>query len=490
MSSEDNFKEILSEQDNNIPTIPVSKRKYGGKFIAILDNKIIASGSTHIQTRHNVRKSVRSNERRKVQYFYIERKSNLLRSLFLSIVAFLIVNIQLTEKMITLPIDKINILQFLDRLSILIFFDITILAAFFALTTLINPVFRSQTSLGIIDESIRKQDHQVGWEIALATTTCFILLVSVVGQIWLSIEFNISFERNFLTAVILIIFIIHILFILNEDRKLKQLHNYLIDTITFDDRLTYEEIADYLKDIPQLKKVNPDRTAILETIEASLESPFSIRKVIVFRILIRDLEIMLASILIPFTVSYYFFISDRILARFLGCFFASLFLLVYGGIKQNSSAKWAPKFLSEHPYLTLRSGGLDRIYLKFFPEKVSKLKEETVLTILTQSVAFSRGLGLAFLSYSFALIVISFFGLSSELSNFLSSFLIILWVIITASYTGQVARKGTKAWVESVEKSIQEMDLLLKNSLGFTPVDIALYMNVARHARESLLEQN
>jgi hypothetical protein len=290
-----------------------------------------------------------------------------------------------------------------------------------------------------------------------------------------------------LTILIIIVVLIHFFIILREDRKLKQLHNYLIDTITFDDRLSYEEIVDYLKDIPQLKKLAPDPGALLATLEASIESPFSIRKVIYFRILFRDIEIVLGSIIIPF-ISSYILIGDRYWARITGSVLAASLLLIYAEIKQTSSGHWAPKFIKHHPTFTLRSGGVDRVYLKFFPEEVKKLKEETILTILTQSVALSRALGLAFLGYAVLATFISLAGFSPATREFIEFVLINALVIPTSARIIQVAREGTQAWVHSVEKRIQELDKRLKSSVGFTPIDIAFYLDEARNAREAILE--
>lgn len=489
--STDEFGQESSYIDQNAdkPSIFVSKRKYGGKFIAILDEKIIASGSTHIQTRHKVRKKVKAKERKLVQYFFIERKSNLLRSLLFSFVAFLLVNLQLTEQLVNFPLESVNLSIFISRLTIIIFFDITILAAFFALTTLIDPIFRSQIALGVIGESIKRQEHQVGWEIALTTTTGYILLVSIIGQLWIGVEYTLNFDRANLTLLIIFVFLLHFLFIIFEDRKLKLLHNYFIDTITFNDRLTYEEIADYLKDIPKLRESKPDFALLLETIEASIESPFSIRNVIVFRIFIRDLTIMISSIVIPFILTYLLF-TDKLISRISGGFFSAFLILIYGGIKQNSSDRWAPKFISQHPTFTLRPGGVDRVYLKFFPNQVKKLKEETVLTILTQSVSFSRGIGLALLLYSVFSSILMVSDISRDIIGYLESMIILIGVIIAAYYTIKIARQGTIAWVKSVEKNILEMDQNLKKSLGFTPLEISNYLKEARNARELVLEQN
>ncbi|MHA1990548.1 MAG: hypothetical protein ACW981_09955 [Candidatus Hodarchaeales archaeon] len=489
MSTEDFGQEMsYIDQSDNIPPIFVSRRKYGGKFIAILDKKVIASGSTHIQTRHKVRKKVIAKNRRMVRYYFIERKSNLLRSLFLSFIAFILLNVQLSERIVSFPLDTTDLFVFISRLTIIIFFDITILASFFALTTLIDPIFRSHLALGVIGDSIKRQEHQLGWEIALTTTTSYILLVSIVGQLWISVEYNLAFEMVNLSLIIIVILLLHLLFIIYEDRKLKLLHNYLVDTITFNDRLTYEEIADYLKEVPELQKSKPDFSLLLETIEASIESPFSIRNVIVFRIFIRDLTIMISSVIIPFILTYLIF-SDKFISRISGGLISAFLILFYGGIKQNSSDRWAPKFISDHPTFTLRPGGVDRVYLKFFPTQVKKLKEDTILTILTQSVAFSRVLGLSFLLYSSFSTLFVLLNVANEFLIVLESLLIVIGVAIAAYYTIKVARQGTIAWVKSVEKSIQKMDENLKASLGFTPIEISNYLKEARIARESVIDQ-
>ena len=288
--------------------------------------------------------------------------------------------------------------------------------------------------------------------------------------------------------MIILILFVQIFYILIEDRKLKQLHNYLIDTITSNDRLSYEEIADYLKEIPQFQKSNPDPTLLLETIEASIESPFSIRNVIVFRIFIRDLSIMISSILIPFIITYILF-SDKFISRISGGFISAILILFYGGVKQNSSDQWTPKFIAEHPKYTLKPGGVDRVYLKFFPNQVKKQKEETALTILTQSVAFSRGIGLTLLFYSAFSSFLILMNLSNFLANLLESLLIIFGVSLVALYTIKIARQGTIAWVKSVEKNIQEMDESLKTSFGFTPIEISNYLKEARKARELVFKQ-
>ncbi|MHA1982913.1 MAG: hypothetical protein ACW967_01085 [Candidatus Hodarchaeales archaeon] len=489
MSTEDFGQEMpYIDQSDNIPPIYVSRRKYGGKFIAILNEKIIASGTTHIQTRHKVRKKIIAKNRKLVRYYYIERRSNLLRSLVLSFIAFTLLNLQLSERLFSNPIESTDVFVLISRLTIIIFFDITILISFLALTTLIDPVFRSHIALGVIGDSIKKQEHQIGWEIALTTTTGYILLVSIVGQLWIGVEYNLFFESANLSILILVILLLHLLFIIYEDRKLKLLHNYLIDTITFNDRLTYEEIADYLKEIPELRKSKPDFSLILETIEASIESPFSIRNVIVFRIFIRDLTIVISSVIIPFFFAYLIF-PDKFISRLSGGYISAFLILFYGGIKQNSSDRWAPKFISQHPTFTLRPGGVDRVYLKFFPTQVKKLKEDTVLTILTQSVAFSRVIGISFFLYSSFSTVLVILKVENDFLIILESSLIILGVTIAAYYTIKVARQGTIAWVKSVEKNIQEMDENLKASIGFTPTEISNYLKEARIARESLFDQ-
>ncbi|OLS25929.1 MAG: hypothetical protein HeimC3_12030 [Candidatus Heimdallarchaeota archaeon LC_3] len=475
-------------QDSSMPPVPISKRKYGGKFVAILNKKVVASGATHIQTRHKVRKKIRANDRKSVKYYFIERKSNLLRSLFFCFIAFILVNIQLTEKLMIFPVESIDFIFSIKRITILLFFDITIVTSAIALTTLIDPIFRSHVDQGVIGDSIKRQEHQVGWEIALTTTTGYVLLVSIVGQLWISTEFNLIFELTNLTYLIILILFVQIYYILIEDRKLKQLHNYLIDTITSNDRLSYEEIADYLKEIPQFQKSNPDPTLLLETIEASIESPFSIRNVIVFRIFIRDLSIMISSILIPFIITYILF-SDKFISRISGGFISAILILFYGGVKQNSSDQWTPKFIAEHPKYTLKPGGVDRVYLKFFPNQVKKQKEETALTILTQSVAFSRGIGLTLLFYSAFSSFLILMNLSNFLANLLESLLIIFGVSLVALYTIKIARQGTIAWVKSVEKNIQEMDESLKTSFGFTPIEISNYLKEARKARKLVFKQ-
>ena len=399
----------------------------------------------------------------------------------MNVLAFFLLNIQLFVGIGSYPVD---------RFSILVFFDITVFTLFIALNTMINPVIRSQSDVyGFLGDSIKRQERQLGWEVARITTSAYLLIVSIIAQLWFIAEFHYALNQfSYLTIVIAAIIPAHFWLVVREDKKLKILHNYLIDTITFDDQLSYEQIVDYLQAIPAFKNLQStsDRNAILTMLEASIESPFSITKVIVFRILVRDLEIVLAAIIIPFIIAYNIF-NDRYNARVFGSFVASFLLLVYGLIKEHSSEQWSVKYKKNHPTYTLRAGGIDRIYLKFFPDDVNKLKQETILTILKQSITLTRVLGFAFLFYSLIAFSLSLINFQSIIRLYIESFLIIAAVFPTAIYITFVARNGTKNWVNSVDKSIQTLDAKLKTSLGFTPVDIAYYLQSAREIRENML---
>ena len=475
-----NLQTLDDSSNKNMPPIPVSRFKYGNKFIAILDNRIIATGNTHLEARHKVRKLVQPKDRMRVEYYFIARRSNFYRSTGLNLLAFILLNIQLF-----IGIEA----HIVDRISILVFFDITIFALFIALNTMINPVIRSQSDVyGFLGESIKRQERQLGWEVARITTSAYLLILSILAQLWFMAEFKFVLNQfSYLTLIIAAIIPVHFWLVVREDKKLKILHNYLIDTITIDDQLTYDQIVDYLQAIPAFKNLQatPDRNVLLTMLEASIESPFSITKVIVFRILVRDLEIVLAAIIVPFIIAYNIF-TDRYNARVFGSFVASLLLLAYGLIKKHSSDQWTSNYIKNHPTFTLRSGGIDRIYLKFFPYEVNKLKEETVLTILKQSITLTRGLGFAFLFYFILALMLSLINLPLDIRSYLESFLLIGAVFPTSVYITFVARNGTKNWVNSVEKSIQNLDAKLKNSLGFTPMDIAYYLRSAREIRENM----
>ena len=106
---------------------------------------------------------------------------------------------------------------------------------------------------------------------------------------------------------------------------------------------------------------------------------------------------------------------------------------------------------------------------------------------MKQIITLTRVLGFAFLFYSLIAFPLSLINFQSIIRLYIESFLIIAAVFPTAIYITFVARNGTKNWVNSVDKSIQTLDAKLKTSLGFTPVDIAYYLQSAREIRENML---
>lgn len=456
------------------------RKRFEGKFIAYSDNIIYASDNSYSDCRHKARERL-SGEldiRKNLYYTYVEKKSTIRRGLFLVFLGFVIFELLLYD-LLTSPFLQPLLYK---KIEIFVFYNSVVLAIFLASLLIISPVVHSTNFFGTIGQAIVNKERQLGWEVALIGVLMFIFLGTIIIEITTYIEFNVDLDLVYIISSGVLLFF-QSWFALREERKLKKLHYSLIDLITLQDRLTYSEIASYLSEIPQIKNKNiTDTNSVLFTLEASLESPFSLTRVIAFRILFRDVAIMLGSIFFSFAIGYILYIDklvELIAIRIIGSFLAAGLLLFYALIKKSTSGLFAESFVKRHPDFMLRPGGADRIYMKFFPNEVNRMKEQSILTILRQSVLLTEGLGVFFLLYGIELLVlINFFNNSPlEVLNSLSLAFGMIPVFIFILY---VARAGTKSWILSIETKMIELDQQLETQMGMSPNEILGYLQEAQ----------
>ncbi|MHA2362735.1 MAG: hypothetical protein ACXAC7_02160 [Candidatus Hodarchaeales archaeon] len=474
------------------PEINLSWRqrtRYHGRFIAIFDNKIIASGNSYVDTRYKVRRKLAQQKvstRPDVYYHFVERRTNFVRGMFLVLLASLVINYQLVE----VVSESLEIHQ---KISTVFFIDLAILAVFYSTITMINPVIRSRVNLGLLGKALKNQERQVGWEVVSLGIIGYILLSSIVLQGWVFFEYNLQLRQTSLATIIIsFLTIVQLWLSFREERRLKKLHHYLIDQITLEDRLTYDEIVNYLSEIPTETPI--DRDTLYATLEASLESPFALTKVIAFRVLFRDIGIILACILVSFGVGYLLdntgIVTDLVGARIFGSLMTAGLLLFYALIKRSTSILFAQAFVNANPTYTLRPGGLDRLYLKLFPQEVDKIKEETVLTILMVSVSLTAGLGFASLIYGGILFISIILEVNSSTIDLINSGVLSIGMIPLSLFIIIIARRGTKKWVSTVEKGILDFDERLNSSIGMTPGEIFEYLHKASQTKEQILRSS
>ena len=453
------------------------RKRYEGKFIAYCDNKIYASDSSYSDCRHKARErlSGKLEQRKNLLYTYVEKKSNIRRGMFIVLLGFLIFEYLLAELLN-------SSLVWYKKMEIFMFYNSVILSIFLASILIISPVVHSKNFFGTIGEAIVNKERQLGWEVALTGVLIFFFIGTIIVEITTYIEFNIVLNSLLIVLTGILLFF-QVWFALREERKLKKLHYSLIDLITLQDRLTYSDIASYLSEIPQIKDKNiSDTNSLLLTLEASLESPFSLTRVIAFRILFRDLALMLGSIFFSFAIGYILYIDNLvalIAIRIIGSFLAAGLLLFYAFVKRSTTGLFAESFVKTHSHFMLRPGGADRIYMKFFPNEVMEMKEKSILTILRQSVLLTTGLGIFFLLYGLELLVlINFFNyLQVDLINSLSLAFGMIPVFIFILY---VARAGTKSWILSIENRMIELDQQLETQIGMSPNEILGYLQEAQ----------
>ena len=160
-------------------------------------------------------------------------------------------------------------------------------------------------------------------------------------------------------------------------------------------------------------------------------------------------------------------------------FLAAGLLLFYALVKKSTSNLFAESFVKSHSHFSLRPGGADRIYMKFFPHEVKEMKEKSILTILHQSVLLTAGLGIFFLLYGLELVVlINFFkDLQIDLINSVSLAFGMIPVFIFILY---VARAGTKTWILRIENRMIELDQKLETQIGMSPNQILGYLHEAQ----------
>ncbi len=457
------------------------RKRYEGKFIAFSNGVIYASDNSYSDCRHKARErlSGKLEIRKNLYYTYVEKKSTIRRGLLLVLAGFLIFELLLYE-LLTAPALQSLLYK---KIEIFVFYNSVVLSIFLASLLIKSPVVHSKNFFGTIGEAIVNKERQLGWEVALTGVLIFIFLGTIIIEVTTLIEFTIELNTIYIILSGILLFL-QAWFALREERKLKKLHYSLIDLITLQDRLTYSEIASYLSEIPQIKNKNiSDTNSVLLTLEASLESPFSLTRVIAFRILFRDVAIMLGSIFFSFAIGYILYIDhiivELIAIRIIGSFLAAGLLLFYAIIKRSTSDLFAESFVKKHSHFMLRPGGADRIYMKFFPNEVIQMKERSILTILRQSVLLTAGLGIFFLLYGIELLIlINFFSPSTlDLLNSISLAFGMIPVFIFILY---VARAGTKSWILSIENKMVELDQQLETQIGMSPNEILGYLQEAQ----------
>ena len=473
----------MNYEDHTIKLTWFQRKKYSGRFIAYSENnKIYASDKNYWECKHKAREKLTINGsgllRHQLKFSYVEKKSNIYRGLFFVSLGFLIF-----EKMMYDILLMSNI-QIYKKSEIFIFYNSVILSIFLASLLIISPVVKSHNPFGIIGQAIVNKEKHLGWEVSLMGISAFIFLETIVIIITIFIEFEIILNLNYMLAVSSLL-IIQAFYTIKEERLLKKLHYYLIDQITLEDRLSYDDIVSYLAEIPEIKGKNLlDNSSLFMTLEASLESPFSITRVMAFHILFRDLGIMLGSIIISFGVGYVLYfnqiVANLVGTRIFGALLTAGLLLFYAIIKRSTSTFFAISFVKSHPHFTLRPGGLDRFYTKFFPVEVNKLKEQTILTILKQSVLLTAGLGLFFLIYATELLLLISFTSDYVLIDIINSVSLALGMILVFIFILYIAKSRTEKWIEIVENEMLELDKKLESQIGLTPNQILNYLTEAQ----------
>jgi hypothetical protein len=465
------------------------RKRYSGKFIAYSNNEIYASDNSFWDCRHKAREKLSGKVgiRKNLSYLYIEQKNNIFRGLLFVFLGFFIFESLMYDLLSS------NQIASYKKAEIFIFYNSMILSIFLASLLIISPVVKSHNFFGSIGEAIGKKERQLGWEVALTGISIFIFLGTIIIELTTYIEFKIILDSIYI-SLSGILLILQFWFSLKEERKLKKLHYYLIDLITLEDRLSYSEIASYLSEIPEIKNKNiSDTNSLLLTLEASLESPFSLARVIAFNILFRDLGITLGSIFVSFAIGYILYIDyiveNLIAARIFGSFLSAGLLLFYALVKRSTSSLFAESFVKTHAHFMLRPGGADRIYMKFFPDEVSKMKEKSILTILRQSVLLTTGLGVFFLLYGLELVALISFSRDYEFIEIMNSASLAFGMIPVFLFILYVARAGTKSWILSIESKMIELDQKLETQIGIGPNEILGYLHEA-HSKYNEIFKN
>ena len=469
----------------------IQRKRFEGKFIAFSDNKIYASGNSYWDCKHKAREKLsgKMNIRKNLTYTYVEKKSTVRRGLLFVFLGFILFELDISQ--IILSTDPSLLLY--KKIEVFIFYNSVVLSIFLASLLIISPVVRSHNFFGALGEAIVNKERQLGWEVALTGVLIFIFLGTIIIQFTVFVEFKIVLNYMFIVYAGLLL-VIQSYFAMKEERNLKKLHYYLIDLITLEDRISYSEIASYLSEIPEIKNKNiSDTKSLLLTLEASLESPFSLTRVIAFHILFRDLAIMMGSIFVSFAVGYFLYIdnivTNLIATRIFGSFLAAGLLLFYALIKKSTSKLFAESFVKTHSHFMLRPGGADRIYMKFFPQEVIEMKEQSILTILGQSVLLTTGLGLFFLIYGVELILVINF-LNKTLGEFINSISLTFGMIPVFLFILYVARAGTKRWILSIETKMYELDQKLEVEIGMRPNEILSYLQEAHTKYNEIYKSN
>ena len=476
--------------DPNEQTFKLSwwqRRKYSGRFIAYENNNVITSGKSYWECRHRAREKLSENRlktlnkdklQNQIRFQYIEKKSNVYRGIIVVIVGFLLFELMMLDL-----VTNDNVLIY-RKLEVFLFFNFLLLSIFLASLMIINPVVRTQSVFGLLGVAIVNKERHLGWEVSLSGITAFIFVGSIVVFLITYIEFGISLNTIYIFYLgVLLIF--QSFFAQREERNLKKLHYYLLDQITLEDRLTYKDIASYLSDIPEIKnKGLSNSNSLIYTLEASLESPFSLTRVIAFRILFRDVALMIGSVFISFAIGYLLYfqgiMTNLIGSRVFASILSAGLLLYYALIKRSTSDLFAEGFVQKNPHFTLRPGGVDRIYMKFFPHEVIQMKKDTISTILTQSVRLTAGLGIFLLLYGMEMLISLTYIKDYDLITVINSMTLALGAIPLFIFILYVAREGTKKWVESIEIEMTDLDKKLEVQIGMTPNEILSYLQEAQ----------
>ena len=474
----------------NFPLSWFQRRRYSGKFVAVSNNKIYASDRSFYEVKHKARERLSGNSeiKRNLTYLYIGKYYTNIRETFLFLISLVIF-----ESAIYQVISSPNVFLY-KKIEIFIFYNSVIFSIFIASLLIISPVVQSRHFFGSIGKAIIENERHLGLEVALTGINVFIFLGVVILKITSSIEFNIDFDSIFIFSALFLL-LLQIWFTLNEEKNLKKLHYYLIDLITMEDKLTYNEIVSYLSEIPEIKKRNiSDTSSLLMTLEASLESPFSLTRVIAFNILFRDVAIMVGSIIISFGIGYILYldsiVDNLIGTRIFGSFLAAGLLLFYAYVKRSTSSFFAESFVKSHSHFMLRPGGADRIYMKFFPNEVQEMKEKSILTILRQSLLLTTGLGLFFLLYGLELVVIINILNNEQLIEFINSISLAFGMIPVFLFILYVARAGTKTWIFSIESKMIQLDQQLETQIGISPNEILGYLHEAHTKYNDMFKNN
>lgn len=486
---------MLSRQELALELSWYQRRRYAGRFIAVLFDaespQIVSSGNSYTNCRHSLRKRVMGQPdlRRDIRIFYVEKRGSYFRGLFLAFLSFLIFQLVTCEALVA----EIHVEQ---KIVAFLLFNLLVIAVFLASVTIITPVLKSRMAFGFLGSALKNQERQLGWEVSMGGVSGFVFLASLLVPVWLWVETGLTLDSSVVVGgVLFLLLLLQIRFSVSEEKTLRTLHNYFIDQITLEDRLSYEEIVDYLAEIPELKAkgfTEEDRATIMATLDATLGIPFSLTKVISFHILFRDLAINFGFILFSFVVGYSLFVTgvvtDLIGARIFGSLLSAGFLLIYAMVKRSTSESFSHTFVKTHPGFSLRPGGVDRVYVRFFPAEVEKMKQEAVLTVLTQSVALTAVLGVALCTYGVILFGLVVLGVSSELLYNLSALVLLGGIFLLVFFIVRVARNGTNKWVSTVEAQVTEMDHQVERKMGLSPNEIIQYLEDARTTYDTVFK--